>query len=385
WYKIKVNSRWEAYEDAAPGIPTRVVQYDVPDSHSDESAGAWQINNDDQSFCTCPFSIKYSRQDVYLSVMVSFTLNLTVPKTLLASAVILKFELLYASIHETSLTAENPLNFSTASVHEVRVPPKALLGLHSYCPLHFDTLHMALVDLSIHTVLYNTISKISASNESLPEHSQEGVGATNNLAMSSMESGVGAEDIALWKLLCASRNILINEIENIGRGINRSIDGLIIMEEITIESILEKEKSAPGESASIPTRLCKQDIESSEVVEESYWPILSKADMLKAFRALGNQFSTFWSSFLTFHREHRIEMLEYLRRIWAEDRSTEWSMWLVHKMELRQNDRTNGDPGDGSCYLQFANESLTRTSNEDPAIVAAASAELHRRSIGQMK
>lgn len=40
-----------------------------------------------------------------------------------------------------------------ASVHEFRIPPKALLGLHSYCPVHFDSFHAVLVDLSIHIVL----------------------------------------------------------------------------------------------------------------------------------------------------------------------------------------------------------------------------------------
>lgn len=380
-----MNSRLEGSEDAAQGIPTRVVQYEVPGSGSDENAGVWQIDNDDHSFCTCPFLIKYSRQDVYLSVMVSFTLNLSVSKTLLTSGVLLKFELLYASMHETSLTAENPPKFSPASVHEIRVPPKALLGLHSYCPIHFDALHMVLVDLSIHALLYTAIRKISASNESLPENSQEGVRIKSDLAKSSRESGACAEDIALWKLLCASRNILINEIENIGRGINRNIDDLITTEEVTPKSIVGKKELASGESANILTPLDKQDIESFEVAEESKWSMLSKADTLKAFRALSTQLSSIWSSFFTFHREHRIEILEYLRHVWMEDRSTEWSMWLVHRMELKQNKAANGDSGDDSRYLQFAKEFFTRTSSEDPALVAAAAAELHRRSIEQMK
>lgn len=37
-------------------------------------------------------------------------------------------------------------------VHEFRIPHRALLGLHSYCPVHFDALHSALVDLTIHIV-----------------------------------------------------------------------------------------------------------------------------------------------------------------------------------------------------------------------------------------
>lgn len=41
----------------------------------------------------------------------------------------------------------------SASVHEYRIPPKALLGLHSYCPVHFDVSHAVLVDTSVHVSL----------------------------------------------------------------------------------------------------------------------------------------------------------------------------------------------------------------------------------------
>jgi hypothetical protein len=44
-------------------------------------------------------------------------------------------------------------NASSVSVHEFRIPPKALLGLHSYCPVHFDAFHYVLVDASVHTSL----------------------------------------------------------------------------------------------------------------------------------------------------------------------------------------------------------------------------------------
>lgn len=40
-----------------------------------------------------------------------------------------------------------------ASVHEYKIPPKALRGLHSYCPVHFDAFHAVLVDTSIHISL----------------------------------------------------------------------------------------------------------------------------------------------------------------------------------------------------------------------------------------
>lgn len=59
------------------------------------------------------------------------------------SAVILRFELLYSPIIES-------IDAFHAAAHDFRVPPKALSGLHSYCPVHFDTLHAVLIDVSVH-------------------------------------------------------------------------------------------------------------------------------------------------------------------------------------------------------------------------------------------
>ena len=48
----------------------------VPGSMSDSIAGVWRIDDADHSFSTQPFKIKYARQDVSLSVMISFNLAL---------------------------------------------------------------------------------------------------------------------------------------------------------------------------------------------------------------------------------------------------------------------------------------------------------------------
>ena len=45
------------------------------------------------------------------------------------------------------------LSACSAAVHEFRIPPKALLGLHSYLPIHFDAFHAVLVDASVHISL----------------------------------------------------------------------------------------------------------------------------------------------------------------------------------------------------------------------------------------
>lgn len=58
---------------------------------------------------------------------------------------------LYNFLCRISLQAS--LDACPAAVHEFRLPSKALLGLHSYCPVHFDAFHAVLVDVSVHISL----------------------------------------------------------------------------------------------------------------------------------------------------------------------------------------------------------------------------------------
>lgn len=55
---------------------------------------------------------------------------------------------------------------SSAAVHEFRIPRRALLGLHTYCPVHFDAFHSVLVDLTLHIVYL----KAGATKSSLKVH-----------------------------------------------------------------------------------------------------------------------------------------------------------------------------------------------------------------------
>lgn len=50
---------------------------------------------------------------------------------------------------------------SSSSVHEFRLPCKTLMGLHSYCPVHFDIFHAVLVDLSVHIAYLKSGTKSS--------------------------------------------------------------------------------------------------------------------------------------------------------------------------------------------------------------------------------
>ncbi|KAG6401700.1 hypothetical protein SASPL_138564 [Salvia splendens] len=152
WYQIKVTMRWEDEDYGSVGTPARVIQYEAPDLDSDYVHGIWRIDDVDHSFSTHPFRIKYAKQDVPLSMMVIFNLSPSTFEVPCTSAVILTFELLYSPVLESRDYLEDSLDY-TAAVHEFRLPPKALFGLHVYCPVHFDAFHAVLVDVTVHVSL----------------------------------------------------------------------------------------------------------------------------------------------------------------------------------------------------------------------------------------
>lgn len=383
WYQIKVSMRWEGSDEVPPGFPSRVVQYEAPDSGFDDTAAVWKINDADHSFCTRPFRIKYARQDVFLSVMVSFNLPLSVTETFLTSAILLKFELLYAPAQDDMPDVQDVLEKFTASVHEIRVPSKALLGLHSYCPLHFDALHMVLVDLSVHAVLLKAASSISSkkllSHSQLSENSDVEIVVLDSQAIGDGESGVHAMDIALWKTLCTARDILLKELKNLSKAIGQNVDDLDDMENMTIRSVSRKLDGLRARLSMTASEEDKWQYKSNDPA----FAMVSRKEMQEGFQVLGSQLSSMWTAFLMFHRKNRTVIMEYLRSAWAEERSTEWSMWQVHsKMDFPQRHSNNGDEDTG---WQSVRKAVVRKLNDDPAVSAASRAELHRKTIERMK
>lgn len=91
------------------------------------------------------------------------------------SSVILKFELLYVPTLGNRIETEDSDDTYVAPVHEFRIPYRALLGLHTYCPVHFDAFHPVLVDLTIHIVYLKagvTKSSLKVHRHSSKVHAQ---------------------------------------------------------------------------------------------------------------------------------------------------------------------------------------------------------------------
>ncbi|KAL3002811.1 hypothetical protein AAZX31_08G074700 [Glycine max] len=377
WYKIKVTMRWEDGEGSYPGIPARVVQYEAPEVGSDNLCRVWMIDDTDNSFSTPPFHIKYARQDVFLSIMISFYLSFGE----------CEFELMHAPIIETGPELLGSLDAYAASVHEYKIPPKALQGLHSYCPVHFDAFHAVLVETSIHISLLKASYHTSRQKVSSDSRGSEGA---------YVEDYVGSNKVMLIKALMAAYDILLEDLRRISTGIGKAID----LTEMTSES------DATELFASTPPACVKSiDVQSSlqlsdrpqvsaekaahhvnNLFEKSPQPFSWDDHLLISFQSLGNQLLCLWNIFLKFHRENKTKILEFLRKSWEIDRRTEWSIWMVYsKVAMPRQNMSNGVEGTSLSHGMHRSSIITRRFTDDPIQTAAMRAELHRRGIAQMR
>ncbi|KAL2935349.1 hypothetical protein RDABS01_018467 [Bienertia sinuspersici] len=393
WYQIKISMKWEDGDDTYVGIPSRVVQYEAPSMGSDDSYGVWRIDDADNSFSTQPFKIRYSRQDVPLSVMIAFNLSLSNREVPSKAAVIIKFELVYSPLLEKGSELQASLSTSAAAVHEFRIPPKALLGLHSYCPVLFDAFHSVLVDVSMHVSLLKTVAQ--SSQKKVPS-SLNGEIFDGRIRDKSTEGlGKVGKEVLLVKSLLTARDILLEDAQKLGKAIDQTIDFSDFISQLDdtklFNSLLEADVSSSTDA----------DLEKSELPDsrtsENASPFLdfrsngalqslSRDSLLHFAHTIGNQIHYLWNTFLNFHRANKTKIMEYLRESWANDRRTEWSIWMVHsKVEMPHHvisSRSEEVSLHGGLRGKVA---VLRKLADDPAQAAATRAELHRRSIAQMK
>ncbi|GAB2292886.1 hypothetical protein Dimus_027113 [Dionaea muscipula] len=398
WYQIKITMKWEDSAYASVGFPSRVLQYEAPNPSSDEIFGVWRIDDSDNSFATQPFKIRYARQDVPLSVMIAFNLSLKRHEVPPKSAVILKFELMYAPLLEKGSVLQVSPTSSAASIHEFRIPPKALLGLHSYCPVHFDAFHAVLVDLSVHISLLKSSVRNARQKVASDLHDEDYAAgrASNELSNGfSQEASVIPNEAMRVKALLTSRDILLEEMQKLGKAIDQVIDFTEFISQLDDAKLfsLSLRPHLPSTNFEVPGRDSGEaqnkfekpnvflDFRSNGLLHSVPYHVL-----LHAADTIGNQIVYLWTVFLNFHRANKSKILEYLRDTWANDRRAEWSIWMVYsKVEMPHhyiNSRAEESSYHGGMRTKV---SVLRKLTDDPAQTASIRAELHRRSIAQMR
>ncbi|KAL6905585.1 hypothetical protein ACP4OV_003186 [Aristida adscensionis] len=372
WYQMKISAMWEDGGTKAPASPARVVQYEAPDVGADDALGIWKIDDVDNSFYTQPFRIKYARQDIYLSVMVSFNILNSEEEGPATSAVMLKFELIYAPTLETGSELQASSVSSSAAVHEFRIPRRALLGLHSYCPVHFDAFHSVLVDLTLHIVYLKA-------------------GATKS-SLKMPDQGLGPTSYHIVKALLTSRKLLLEELKKISDSIGKTIEDLdgADLSLGKYESVGQSEYGVPnsnkvfpatgkgvGQLAGILNDFLEKPNDVVNGTNDSMLYTLPKEELLELFL-------TVMFIDTAYHWINKTKILDYLRDIWAIDRKAEWSIWTVHsKVEIPHRYLRN--LSDDSSHRSSLRVSASRKFHDDPVQNSASRAELHRKSIAQMK
>lgn len=383
WYQIRITMRWEDSDYTSPGFPARVAQYEAPDLGPEDVVGVWRIDDTDNSFYTQPFRIKYARQDVLLSAMIAFNLSLGKYEGPATSAVVVKFELLYAPIMDNGSELPASLDTLPAAIHEFRIPPKALLGLHSYCPVHFDSFHAVLIDLSMHVILLKAGSFTSPAKKVpsyAPTVKNVAVGPlAENGQLTNQGVGIDQKKVATVKALLAARDFLLDELRKLSDAIDQKVD----LTELTSELKQSRFSSVLQPYLGIAEDILEKPGGVSDFETEDFLQSLSNEDIINAFHLLGHQLSVLWNIYLKFHRANRTKILEFLREAWANDRRAEWSIWMVYSKVAMPHHCLRSDE---SFHRSIRGKgSLARKLNEDPIQAAVTRADLHRRSIAQMR
>ncbi|MED6173783.1 hypothetical protein PIB30_062879 [Stylosanthes scabra] len=356
--------------------------------------GIWRIDDTDHSFSTQPFRIKYARQDIYLCMMISFNLPFIGSEGLPTTAIILKFELLYAPTFENGANLQSSLDAYPAAIHEFRIPPKALLGLHSYCPVHFDMFHAVLIDVSVHVSLLKATSSHRALK--VPSNSDNAELANKNDDTLDRDLGemasVDLKNATLVKAFLSARVILLEELQKLNKVVDQPIDitELVSKKNSTnlLNSVLEANQSPidvePSGQGKPQIGLEERESDPHFLNVENF-DSLSIDQLLDYFHILGDQMTYLWNVFMKFHRNNKTKILEFLRDTWAMDRKAEWSIWMVYtKVEMPPHHIKNESDESSHQGGHRRVPSLLKIS-EEPHQTAATRAELHRRSIAQMK
>ncbi|KAK7410414.1 hypothetical protein VNO78_01182 [Psophocarpus tetragonolobus] len=405
WYRMKITVRWEDSEIVSFGIPASVVQYEAPDLDPSITYGAWRIDDTDNSFSTQSFRIKYARQDVHLYMMIMFNLPRGIFVDLATTAVILKFELIYAPAIEDGVDLQDPVDDSSAAIHEFRIPPKALIGLHSYCPVHFDSLHAVLVDASVHVSLLKAVSHSSALK--LPSNSANTEVIINKSSVSkkhidkscnTSNQGIGGvasldmKNAMLVKALLTSRDILFEELQKISTAVSEALDMSKFVSIMSNMKLLNSELQASQFAIDVevvgqgkPQNGLKGENEALDFLDVEKLLSLSQNELLDCFHLLGDQLSYLWKIFLKFHRDNKIKILVFLRDAWTKDRKAEWSIWMLYSKVEMPHHYINSKSDESSNRGVHKRVSSLWKLPDDPLQIAITRAELHRRSIEQMR
>ncbi|KAK7311739.1 hypothetical protein RJT34_10059 [Clitoria ternatea] len=208
-------------------------------------------------------------------------------------------------------------------------------------------------------------------------------------------SGVASLDIKnviLVKALLTARDVLLEDLQKISKAIGETLDiseFVSIMSNTKLLNLVLQANQFATDVEVLGQGKPQNDLEGEDgaldFLNAETLHSLSQNDLLDSFHTLGDQLFYLWNIFSKFHRDNKTKILEFLRDVWAKDRKAEWSMWMLYsKVEMPHhyiNSKTDGSSHRG---VHRRVSSLWKLPDE-PHQISAARAELHRKSIEQMR
>lgn len=439
WYGVKVTCFWET--EGLPlrkGLPSRVVQYAVPDTKHGEANTFWQINDSDNSYNTRPFRVRYSRQDVALQEMVSFKLFVTQQKPM-DHGVIIKFDLLYGALDKELSLSSPPENMPSVASHSFRIVGGAWTGLHTFCPVTFDSWHFVYVEANVHAALlsfsqtllprrasgYEDALKSIAPEESsnsekqIKEEIKEEEDGNSNEDSSGGDSlqidtvvkpekvflplKPSTDDLKLLRLLVASREKLTAELEHLSKFTDDTAFKIPVFFPSSVSKRLTRSQEASSDYGPAVTgkieRGGTQDLSEGDNskgsganeggenhVQRDDNLSFSAEEWLTEREELTGDLSVLWNVFLNLHRLHQTRICQVLRERWEASRPSEAAQFVVGIERYMEEDEIFGMSGsDWVDQWRFPKITLGRKQQEERVLFSANKAELYRSKLSHSK
>ncbi|MBA0567689.1 hypothetical protein Golob_005236, partial [Gossypium lobatum] len=199
------------------------------------------------------------------------------------------------------------------------------------------------------------------------------------------------KQVMLVKALLNARDTLLAELQKLSDAINHAVDLTEFTSKMNdmklFDSFLQEPAAADADDSAQgkPQNGLERVNGRLEFLSDRLLHNLSKDDVLKIFNLSGDQVFYLWNTFLNFHRDSKTRILDFLRDEWAKDRRAEWSIWMVYSKVDMPHRYINGSFDESSHQIVHKRGSSLWKLTDDPAQMAAMRAELHRRSIAQMR
>jgi hypothetical protein len=194
--------------------------------------------------------------------------------------------------------------------------------------------------------------------------------------------------VSFVKALLGARDTLLEEMQRLSKAVGQTVD---LSEFVSsMDNALLSDSGSTGKSVEVEGSgqgKLQNNLEKLngpfDLASDDWLHNFSKEHLSRTFHLLGTQLHYLWNTFLTLHRDNYTKILEYLRDIWTKDRRAEWSIWMVYSKVEMPHHFISGmeDISNHSSHKRVS----TGLKLNDPAQVASTRAELHRRSIAQMR